>query len=382
MPVSAVPEAYSELVDRIRRVAASTEAMASSLRLLFVTNLRSDEFTDLGPEGVLNSAQYYTRREADAMVRSFQDLGLTVEPLYSEIDLIEKLTEEMGSSDDRPRIVYTTAEGGSGPGRRALIPALCNLLGLPILNSGAHASTLMRHKYHAYTVLREVGIRVPNTWQFDRGGWKGGRSPELGVKVIVKPTYESMGIGVGEDSVQIVGPDFDSFIAEKNRRFGQAAVAQEFISGEEVGVPVAGIGGPYALPPVIQRRANGELFDQRPKTFRDEHLDHDLSYAHFEAPEPQMAALREAAVRTYDALDMKGVGRIDFRVDRDGRAWVFDTNGEPPPLAPTCWSEAMERLGFSLREMLALWVGICLHDYGLTQDSTQNESSQQGNSRP
>jgi len=365
VPVLAESEAYSELVDRIRRVVATTEAMASGLRLLFVTNLRSDDFTDLGPEGVLNSAQYYTRREADAMVRSFQDLGLTVEPLYSELDLIEKLTEEMGSSDDRPRIVYTTAEGGSGPGRRALIPALCNLLGLPILNSGAHASTLMRHKYHAYTVLREVGVRVPGTWQFDRGGWKGGRSPELGVKVIVKPTYESMGIGVGEDSVQIVGSDFDSFIAEKNRRFGQAAVAQEFISGEEVGVPVAGIGDPYALPPVIQRRASGELFDQRPKTFRDEHLDHDLSYAHFEAPEPQMAALREAAVRTYDALDMKGVGRIDFRVDRDGRAWVFDTNGEPPPLAPTCWSEAMERLGFSLREMRALWVGICLHDYKL-----------------
>src|SRR5262249_5307315 len=151
---------------------------------------------------------------------------------------------------------------------------------------------------------------------------------------------------------------FDSYIADKNRRFGQAAVVQEFISGEEVGVPVARIGSPHALPPVVQRRANGELFDQRPKTFGDEHLDHDLSYAYFQAPGPQMTALLEAAVRTFDALDMKGVGRIDFRVDRDGRAWVFDTNGEPPPVAPTCWSEAMEKLGFSLREMLAFWVGI------------------------
>ena len=382
MLVSARPDEYSELVSHVRRIVATTEEVAPGFRLLFVTNLRSDEFTDLGPEGVLNSAQYYTRAQADAMVRSFQDLGLTVEPLYGEIELIEKLTTEKSSGDERPRVVYTTAEGGSGPGRRALIPALCNLLGLPVLNSGAHASTLVRHKFHAYTVLREIGVRVPRTWQFDRGEWKGGLSPSPGVKIIVKPTYESMGIGVGEDSVQIVGGDFEPFIAEKNRQFGQAAVVQEFISGEEVGVPVARIGRPYALPPVIQRRANGELFDQSPKTFRDEHLDHDLSYTSFEGPGPQLAALREAAERTFDALDMKGVGRIDFRIDRDGRAWVFDTNGEPPPVAPTCWSEAMERLGFSLREMLALWVGICLQDYELAQDSTQNESSQQGIRRP
>jgi len=62
---------------------------------------------------------------------------------------------------------------------------------------------------------------------------------------------------------------------------------------------------------------------------------------------------------------MKGAGRIDFRIDADGRAWAFDTNGEPPPLASTSWATSMKTLGFSFQDMLSLWVGMCMLDHGL-----------------
>jgi D-alanine-D-alanine ligase len=352
-------------VELMRAVARKTLDKAQDLRFLYVTNIRTGEVTDLGPNGITNIAQYYARSEADEIIRSFQALGLTVEPFFRELDLVEALVRDDGTRDQRAKVVYTTAEGGSGPGRRALIPALCNLLSVPALNSGAHASSLVRHKFHAYAVLRQAGVRVPKTWQFGDGRWAGGAAPGHGARVIVKPTYESMGIGIDDESVRIVDSTFDSFVEDKTRRFGQPAIVQEFVSGEEVGVPVAGIGLTYALPPIVQRRANGERYDGVPKTFRDEHVLHDLSHGDFEAPASQIESLREAAVRAFDALDMRGVGRIDFRIDADGRAWAFDTNGEPPPLAQTCWAVAMERLGFSLHELLAVWIGICLFDNGL-----------------
>jgi D-alanine-D-alanine ligase len=356
---------YSDLAVLMRSVADRTLEIASDLRLLFVTNLRTGEFIDLGPEGVMNSAQYYTQRQADEIIRSFQDLGMTVEPYFSEMEFFQALASGDGAGDPRQRVVYSTAEGGSGSGRRALIPALCNLLGIPALNCGPHASSMVRHKFHAFAVLRQVGVRIPPTWQFWDGHWRGGLAPPNGARVIVKPTYESMGIGVDDDSVQIVESDFNGFVAEKARKFAQAAIVQEFITGEEVGVPVARIGSTYALPPISQRRANGESYDERPKTFRDEFLQHDLSHVPFQASAAQRDVLRDAATVAFDSLDMKGVGRIDFRVDADGRAWVIDTNGEPPPLLRTCWSEAMDLLGFSLHELLALWVGICLFEHEL-----------------
>jgi D-alanine-D-alanine ligase len=358
-------DSYAELASLMRALATNTLAIAPELRLLFVTNLRIKEATDVGSGGLTNMAQYYSQREADAIIRSLQDLGVTVEAFFSELDLIAELLRKGRPSDPRPTVVYTTAEGGTGSGRRALIPALCNLLGVPALNSGAHASSLVRHKFHAYAVLRHAGVRVPQTWQFAEGVWAGGIIPPPGSCVIVKPTYESMAIGVDDASVQIVGKEFDTFMGDRYRRFGQPAVVQEFISGEEVGVPVARIGSTYALPPIAQRRADGESYDRLPKTFRDEHVLHDLSHADFTAPDVQVAALRDAATLAFDALDMKGVGRIDFRIDADGRAWAFDTNGEPPPLPQTCWAVAMERLGFTFHELLAVWLGICLLDAGI-----------------
>ena len=375
---------YTALTDAIGPLVARTREVAEDLRLLYVTNLRAGEepLRDLGPDGVRNTAQYYTRLEADEIVRSFQGLGLTVEPFFSERKFFDAILDGELPPDRRQRIVYSTAEGGSGPGRRALLPALCNLLGLPILNCGAHASSLVRHKFHAYSVLRLVGVRVAETWQFDGGRWAGGRQPPLGSSVIVKPAYESMGIGVDSNSVQVVDVGFDRFVEEKSRRFAQPAVVQAFISGEEVGVPVARIGATYSLPPIAQRQANGESYGGRPKTFEDEHARGNLSHHLYEASDVQIEALRGAAAAAFDALDMKGVGRIDFRVDADGRAWVFDTNGEPPPLAKTCWGFAMSQLGFSFEDMLALWVGICLRDYRLDQESAQKESSTAGISRP
>lgn len=356
---------------------------AEQLRLLFVTSLRSTEaLQDLGSDGVLTTAQHYTRRAADEMVRSFQDLGLTVEPFFSEMEFLKAVVSGSDPPDTRQQIVYSTAEGGSGSGRRALIPAVCNLLGLPILNCGAHASSVVRHKFHAYAILRESGVRVPEAWQFGQNGWTGGMAPPSGSRVIVKPTYESMGIGVDDGSVRTVDGEFASFMERRFREFGQPAIVQSFVSGEEIGIPVIRIGETYALPPIAQRRANGDRYAGKPKTFRDEHVKHDLSHAAYTASPVEIEAIRDAAVASFDALDMKGAGRIDCRVDADGRAWVFDTSGEPPPMGKTCWAVAMEEIGFSLPEMLALWVGVCLDDYGLAYESVQNDSSQQGIKRP
>jgi D-alanine-D-alanine ligase len=224
---------------------------------------------------------------------------------------------------------------------------------------------MVRHKFHSYAVLRSVGVRVPDTWLFTDGTWIGGLSPAPGSRVIVKPIYESMGIGVAQDSVSIVDDSFRAYLEEKQLSFGQPALVQEFISGEEVGVPVARIGSVHALPPVAQRRADGTSYAGVPKTFRDEHLDGDISLARFEAPASQLLALRQAAALAFESLEMKGAGRIDFRVDADGRAWAFDTNGEPPPLANTSWAFSMGMLGLSFRDMLALWVGMCMLDHDL-----------------
>lgn len=353
----------SDVVNMIRTVADRVLDVAKDLTVVFVTNLQTGDIADVGPDGIVNTAQYYTRRQADEIIRSLQSLGVTVQAFFNEIDFM-RWAASRGPATPPPRtVVFTTAEGGSGSGRRALIPAVCDLLGLPVLNSGPHACTLARHKFHANAVLRRAGVRVPASWQFKDDGWIGLDRPPNGSRVIVKPTYESMCIGIAENSVQVVDRGFEDFAREKRDLFRQPVLVQEFVSGEEVGVPILRIGSTYALPAMSFRRANGDRYGDRPKTFLDENIDHDISLAVFESNSAQYSAVQRAAVLAFDALDMRGVGRIDMRIDADGRHWVFDTNESPPPLRQTAYATSMETLGFSLEEMLAVWLGVCLLDH-------------------
>lgn len=181
----------SPMRDRVRAISAALRAAAASVELLFVTNLRDGELVDIGPDGVVNAGQYYSRREADEIIRRFQDLGVTVRPFFSESEFLNALTTGLGPTT-RSRVVFTTAEGGTGVGRRALIPAACSLAGLPCLNSGPHASSIARHKFHANAVLRRVGVRTPETWMYQSGGWMGALAPQRGTRVILKPMFESI----------------------------------------------------------------------------------------------------------------------------------------------------------------------------------------------
>jgi hypothetical protein len=107
---------YTALVEAIRGLVTTTKHAADELRLLFVTNLRPEEDpVDLGPAGVLNTAQHYTRREADEMVRAFQDLGLTVEPFFSEMKFFEAIVAGDEPCDDRQRAAAARVAGLSFP---------------------------------------------------------------------------------------------------------------------------------------------------------------------------------------------------------------------------------------------------------------------------
>ena len=349
----------TDLASDLRVLADRVRSISAQLRVVFVTNLRHEPVADLGDDGLLNLGQYYSSDQADTIIRSLQEVGVEVLSFFSEQAFIAAATGGGLGSDGKQAVVYTAAEGGTGSGRRALIPSLCNLLDLPVLNSGPHGCSIARHKFHANAVLARAGVRVPGTWMYRTDGWLAGEPPR-GTRVIVKPTYESSAIGVADDSVVSAGPDLSKWLDERVAAFKQSVVVQEFVTGDEIGVPLVQCPNTRALPIVSFLRADGSPYGGSPKTFRMEAIDHDTSYTLYEAPDTMYATYAEDACRAFDALEMSGVGRMDFRVDRDGRAWLFDTNESPPPLAGSSYAMAMASLGLDVPDMLAVWIGISL----------------------
>lgn len=348
---------------RIRQVIDEVCAEAQQTSLIFITNLRAGPVIDVAPTGIINTAQYYSEAKADTIIRTFQDVGFHVLSFFSETSFMTAaLDGALDSLTKERRVVFTSAEGGQGSGRRALIPAFCRLLGLPVCNSGPHGCSVARHKFHASMILRQAGLPVPQTWLLHaERGWIGGTGPPPGRRVIVKPTYESASIGVDETSVRDVDPSFQAYAETQARRFGQPATVQEYIEGREFGIPLIELDATEALPVMEYVMDGATRFFEKPRTFTQENVEERVGTIPVtDLPEEQLSLLADIAVAAFNVLEMGATGRMDVRLDAQGRPWIFDTNESPPPVANTCYARSLETLGFDAAEMLALWVGAAM----------------------
>jgi len=197
-----------------------TARHAKEITILFVTSLRDEAPRNMGDNGLSQLAQYYTEAQVDDIVSVFRSIPVTVLPFFSEKELLSFFATKFDRSKiSKFPLVYTTAEGGVGSGRRALIPAVSNLYGVPCCNSGAYGSSIGRHKFHSNLLARMNGVSVPDCWYLMRDGkWSGGIAPRRGAKVILKPTYESASIGISDQSVLQVGPNIDDICLELLKR--------------------------------------------------------------------------------------------------------------------------------------------------------------------
>ena len=190
-------------------------------------------------------------------------------------------------------------------------------------------------------------------------GWIGDLPPH-GLKVIAKSNYESWAVGVNEDSVFIVDDACTKRVAEISSRIGQAVTVQEFISGPEVYVPVLSCPELVATPPVLSvlKRAPGD--NDAYVRFNDNLSDDAISYRNFEAEASVDLRLRDTAREIYDLLELKGLGRIDFRVDSTGRPWVFDIAISPGLERGGSVARSVSGYGFDYESLVRLVVASTL----------------------
>lgn len=336
---------------------------AKEITILFVTSLRDEAPRNMEEDGLSQLAQYYTEAQVDDIVSTFRSIPITVLPFFSEKELLSFFATEFDRSKiSKFPLVYTTAEGGIGSGRRALIPAVSNLYGVPCCNSGAYGSSIGRHKFHSNILARMNGVSVPDCWYLMRDGkWFGGNSPRLGSKVILKPTYESASIGISDQSVLQVDSNIDNICLELLRLWNQPVCVQEFHSGYEIGVPVIQFPGERALPLVGFSGPNGKRYGSEFRTFEQENLlpSRDYFVPDFLTDE-QSKAISADAIRAFNAAELEGAGRIDMRLNEDGKWYAFDINESPPPVLNSGMGYAIQSLGFDYQDFLMFLIGVNL----------------------
>jgi D-alanine-D-alanine ligase len=212
-------------------------------------------------------------------------------------------------------VVFPVLHGAYG--EDGTIQGLLEMTGLPYVGSGVFASAASMDKEFTkkllvaaglpqgdHVVLRDAtGAVCPDPELLDEAARE-----RLGLPVFVKPSRAGSSIGITKVTDWAQFPEAVATAAAVDPK----VVVEASLPGREVECGVlAGIGGglPEAsLPAEIRLRPGVDWYDFAAK-YLDDSVDFDVPA---DLTPQQTAAVQEASVRAYQALDCRGLARVDF----------------------------------------------------------------------
>ena len=228
---------------------------------------------------------------------------------------------------DAVDIVFNIAEGLEGRNRESQVPILLEMLRVPYVGADGLTLGLTLDKVLTKKVLIAEGIPTPRfvEVQDPEQPWQA----DLHFPLIVKLRHEGSSKGLNDRSLVDTMDELQRQVRWLITTYKQPSLfVEEFIEGEEFTVALIG-NEPPEVYPVVQITLDGET-DLGRKFYTFAYLRAGADYL---CPAPIDAALaqrlQELALRTYRLVECRDFGRVDFRVDRQGRPYVLEINPLP-----------------------------------------------------
>ncbi len=218
-----------------------------------------------------------------------------------------------------------------GPyGEDGTMQGVFEIAGKPYVGCGVLPSALAMDKDIAKGIFVAAGIPT-SRWVVVRGpefradvaGTVSAVIGELDTPVFVKPAELGSSVGISKAS----DPGGVQRAIETALLYGEKVVIEEFISGREIEVAV--LDGPRtALPGEVH--SAGDWYDYASK-YEDETSDFE---APARLPQARLAEVRELAARAFEALECRGLARVDFFFVEGGRGFLINEINTMPGFTP------------------------------------------------
>ncbi len=288
-------------------------------RVGLVYDLRDDYLAEGFTEEAV--AEFDFPDTVDALDEALCELGYETDRIGHGRALAGRLV-----AGDRWDIAFSIAEGVSGRGREAQVPCLLEMYGIPYVFSDALVCAVTLDKVVAKRLVRERGLNtapfhvVAEIADLDR--------MRLPFPVFAKPVAEGTGKGVDGASRCTNAPELRRVCEALMARFRQPVLVEAYLPGREFTTAVLGTG--------TAARVLGSMEVQ----LRDHAPTRDYSYDMKERCEEyvEYVALREEPLRqdvealaidTYRTLECRDTGRVDIRLDAEGRPAFIEINPLP-----------------------------------------------------
>ena len=324
-----------------------------------IVGLTYDLKTDVEPQGN-DPADAYAEFDAPGTVEiiaeAIRAAGHEVVPLGNFRRLLA------GPDLRRVDLVFNIAEGIGGRNRESQVP---EHHGIPYVGSDALSLGVSLDKVVAKQVFLAEGIPTPRGFVVRDAGEL--TASPLPFPLIVKPRHEGSSKSLSEksrvQSLEALRQQADWLI----RTYRQPALVEEFIPGTEFTVAVIGNDPPEPLPAVqIEMDGQAELGD-RFYTFSRISAPGLRYLCPAKIPAALEQTLRTLAVRAYQAIECRDFGRVDVRVDRQGRPYVLEINPLPSLSTEDVFMTISNHLGLSYQAMIQRILNAAIARHGLKE---------------
>lgn len=305
-------------------------------------------------------AEYDSFDTINAIKDTFEAAGAEVILLEADADFIDKIKKHPVD------IVFNIAEGSTGRGREAQVPAILNYLGIRYTGSDETTLCIALDKALTKRYLSTFGIKTPNYQLVKTPDFT--LDPSLVFPLIVKPDTEGSSKGISDLAIVDDEQHLRSLIEKNFRLYGSAMLIEEYIKGREFTVGILGNGKdmrvfePLEICYLKEGRENRIYSFNLKKNYK--------KYVEYRCPpllpDETIRRMKDITAEIYTALECRDLSRIDFRLSEEGEIYFIEIN-PLPGLAPGYSDYPMmaEFCGMDYRTLVLGVLNSALKRYGL-----------------
>lgn len=231
------------------------------------------------------------------------------------------------------------------PGEDGMLQGYLEMMGIPYSTCGMVSTVVTFDKITCKRAVREYGIPVAREMLLRRGQPCDPKEVigRLGLPLFVKPNASGSSFGVTKvKSEEALLPAIDAALRES-----KDVLVEEFLAGREMACGILLSGGTERFFAITEIVPKNEFFDYQAKYtpgYSQEITPADVT--------PEVAeALHEYTVRAYRACRCRGLVRVDFIVDPEGKPYLIEINSIPGMSAGSIVPKQAEAAGLTLGEL-------------------------------